>query len=256
MKKLVDFSKYCSIKFGPTLEVEVIEDIGNYDNYYILGSASNTIISDNPPPLAILSKKFNYITLEENILTIGGATPSGQIHSFCKKHDLGGLEFLSKLPGTLGGLVKMNAGMKEYEIFNSLKSIKTASGEIEKKDIQYGYRYTDISEIIYEATFEINDEFDLAQVALFVSMRANQPSTPSAGSCFKNPTGESAGRLIDDVGLRGYQIGDMGFSEQHANFLVNYGEGNFHEALELIELAKSKVKEKHDIELELEVIIL
>lgn len=256
MKKTIDFSNYCSIKFGPTLEVEVIENIGSYENYYILGSASNTIITDAPPPLAILSKKFNYITLEEDILTIGGATPSGQIHSFCKKHNLGGLEFLSKLPGTLGGLVKMNAGMKEYEISNSLKSIKTASGEIQKKDINFGYRYSDINDIIYEATFKMTDEFDLAQVALFVSMRANQPSTPSAGSCFKNPIGDSAGRLLDDVGLRGFRIGDMGFSEQHANFLVNYGGGSFHEALELIELAKSKVFEKHTINLELEVIIL
>jgi UDP-N-acetylmuramate dehydrogenase len=89
----------------------------------------------------------------------------------------------------------------------------------------------------------------------FTKMRDNQPQIASAGSCFKNPKGDFAGRLIEAVGLKGYRIGDMEFSNTHANFLVNHENGTFDEAITLINLAKQKVKEQFDIELETEIII-
>jgi UDP-N-acetylmuramate dehydrogenase len=87
-------------------------------------------------------------------------------------------------------------------------------------------------------------------------MRDNQPDDPSAGSCFKNPPGDAAGRLIQEAGLKGYRIGDMAFSEQHANFLVNLGEGTFEDAISLIRLAQKRVEESTGILLELEIIII
>ena len=88
-------------------------------------------------------------------------------------------------------------------------------------------------------------------------MRDNQPSLPSAGSCFKNPKDtHSAGYLIEKVGLKGFHIGGMAFSSEHANFLVNYDNGTYDEAIKLINLAKSKVKDKFNIDLELEIIII
>jgi len=87
-------------------------------------------------------------------------------------------------------------------------------------------------------------------------MRDNQPHMPSAGSCFKNPQGQSAGFLIESVGLKGYKIGNMSFSEQHANFLVNLGNGTFEDAMALINLAKKRVKEKFNISLELEIEVI
>ena len=87
-------------------------------------------------------------------------------------------------------------------------------------------------------------------------MRANQPSTPSAGSCFKNPEGDYAGRLIEAVGLKGKKVGNMEFSTQHANFLVNHGNGNFEDALTLINEAQKKVFEEFGRKLELEIVIL
>lgn len=257
MTKKIDFSRYSSIKIGPVCDVKVIEtsdDISMDD--YIVGSASNLLVSDNPPPLAILSKKFDYIKRDGDVLTIGAATPSGKIVSFCKKHDIGGFEFLSHLPGKLGGLVKMNAGLKEWEIFRHLIDITTHTGQYEKNKIDYGYRYTDIEDIIFEARFKIYKGFDSDRVELFKKMRSNQPKEASAGSCFKNPPGDYAGRLIEAVGLKGKRLGGMGWSEIHANFLVNYGGGTFKEAITLIDEAKKRVKESFGISLEREIIVL
>mgnify|MGYP000508809588 CR=1 FL=1 len=89
----------------------------------------------------------------------------------------------------------------------------------------------------------------------FTKMRDNQPSVASAGSCFKNPKGDFAGRLIEAVGLKGIKKGDMSFSELHANFLVNYGNGTFDDAIYLIDLAKQKIKDEFNIDIEEEIII-
>ena len=86
-------------------------------------------------------------------------------------------------------------------------------------------------------------------------MRDNQPHVPSAGSCFKNPKDDFAGRLIEAVELKGLRQGDMSFSEQHANFLVNNGAGTFEDAIYLIDLEKKKIKEEFSIDIEEEIII-
>jgi UDP-N-acetylmuramate dehydrogenase len=91
---------------------------------------------------------------------------------------------------------------------------------------------------------------------MFAQMRSNQPSEASAGSCFKNPPGDYAGRLIEAVGLKGKKVGNMAFSEVHANFLVNYGGGTFEEAISLIDEAKQRVMEMFNIPLQCEVVIL
>jgi len=209
-----------------------------------------------PPKLMKLSKKYDYIKIEDNTLKIGAATPSGKIASFCKKHNIANFEFVSHLPGTLGGLVYMNAGLKEYEIFNNLLSISTTKGVLLKSEIDFGYRFTNIFQPILEATFVLEYGFDKDNVELFKKMRSNQPSTPSAGSCFKNPQGDYAGRLIEAVGLKAKRVGGMEFSSEHANFLVNNGGGTFEDAISLIEEAKKRVFEEFGISLECEVMIL
>ena len=255
--KSINFSKYSSFKIGGSFDVAILEDdFTAFDKYYLVGSCNNILIGNNPPPLAMLSKKYDYIKIEDNTLKIGGATPSGKIASFCKKHNIADFEFLSRLPGKLGGLVCMNAGLKEFEIFNNLLDITTPFGKKSKQDIEHGYRYTSINEPILEASFQLNFGFDLAKVEMFKKMRANQPSTPSAGSCFKNPQGDYAGRLIEAVGLKGVKKGDMSFSLEHANFLVNSGDGKFEDAMYLIQEAQKRVKEKFNIKLECEIIIL
>ena len=257
--KPINFSKYTSFKIGPTCDVALLtQDTPQEEikKHYLIGACNNTLVGNNPPPLMMLSKEFDYIRIEDNRLLIGGATPSGKVASFCKKHNIANFEFLSHLPGKLGGLVFMNAGLKEYEIFNHLLYIKTPYGISRKKEIKYGYRYTTISAPILEASFSLEHGFDIDKVAMFKKMRSNQPSTPSAGSCFKNPKNDYAGRLIEAVGLKGIMQGDMCFSKEHANFLVNCGNGKFEDAIFLIKEAQKRVFEQFGITLELEIKIL
>jgi len=255
--KKINFSKFSSIKIGGLIDVALIENrTFNYKDYYIIGSCNNTLIGRQPPRLAMLSKKYDYINIEDGLLKIGGATPSGKIASFCKKHNIANFEFISHLPGTLGGLVYMNAGLKEYEIFNNLVELLTINGIKQKNEIEYAYRYTNINEPIFEASFEFNYGFDEEKLEMFKKMRLNQPATPSAGSCFKNPKDDYAGRLIEAVGLKGKRVGGMEFSHEHANFLVNFDNGNFDDAIYLIQEAQKRVYEKFKIWLECEVTIL
>jgi len=255
--KTIDFSKYSSIKIGPVTRVKIINKIEKEnENFTIIGGANNLLISNNPPSLAKLSKKFDYIKEEGDFLYIGGATPSGKVVSYCKKNDIKGFELLQKLPGLLGGIIKMNAGLKEHEIFNNLIAIKTINGYIKKEDISFGYRYTNIKSIVYEGVFEKRKGFDEKLFEYFETLRKNQPNLPSAGSCFKNPPNDYAGRLLQKCNLKGYRVGDVEFSKKHANFLVNYGNGTFEDAMELINLAKKRVYEKFGIGLELEIVVL
>lgn len=255
--KNINFSKFSSFKIGTAIDVTLLDDCETLPNdYYLIGSCNNILIGTQPPPLVKLSKKYDYIKIEGNTLKIGAATPSGKIASFCKKHNIANFEFVSHLPGTLGGLVFMNAGLKEYEIFNNLISISTCDGELNKKEIDFGYRFTNISSPILEATFELTCGFDETKVEMFKKMRSNQPSTPSAGSCFKNPDADYAGRLIEEVGLKGVLKGGMSFSEEHANFLVNNGNGTFLDAIFLIQEAQKRVYEKFKIWLECEIAVL
>lgn len=254
--KSINFAKYSSIKLGGVHDVFIIEDCDFPDDAYLIGSCNNILMGDNPPPLMMLSKKYDYIKIENNKLIIGAATPSGKIASFCKKHDIGGLEFLSHLPGTLGGIVKMNAGLKEWEIANQLIEVLTCHGMLAKKDLAFDYRSTNISTPILEATLDFHKGFDYSLLDMFKKMRSNQPSTSSAGSCFKNPKGDYAGRLIEAVGLKGVKKGSMEFSDKHANFLVNHGGGTFSDAIYLIEEAQKRVYKEFGISLVCEIEIL
>ena len=256
MTKKINFKKYTSIHIGGEHDVKIIEKIDDYSEYKILGRGHNSLVSNNPPPLAILGSEFDYIKEENGLLIVGAATSSGKLLTYCRKNNIAHFELLAKLPGNMGGLIKMNAGLKKWEIFNFLHSIKTQDGSFMKDEIPHSYRHTEINGIIYEVTFIIEEGYDQEQQKLFNKMRDNQPNLPSAGSCFKNPEEFSAGYLIENVGLKGYQIGGMSFSEIHANFLVNLGDGTFDEALELITLAKQKVQEKFNINLEVEIEII
>lgn len=256
MTKSINFSTFSSIKIGPTVAVELIDTMTSLPpDVRIIGGANNLLVSPNPPKLAMLDKCFDFIYRKDDCLHVGGATSSGKILSFAKKYNLAGFELMQKLPGTLGGMVKMNAGLKEWEVFNNLLAIRTQHGWIAKEDIKYGYREAHFEGTVYEATFTCKEGFDETLLAMFKTMRDNQPHYPSAGSCFKNHKDGYAGKLIEEVGLKGKRIGDMSFSDEHANFLVNLGNGTYEDALALINLAKEEVLKRFGIQLEEEIII-
>jgi len=261
MKKKIDFSKYSSIKIGPIVDVQVIDE-SNFKNYsgFLVGGANNLLISPTPPSILVLDKKYNYIYIKDSYLHIGAATPTGKIVSFCKKNNITNFEFLAHLPGQLGGVIKMNAGLKDTEIFNYIYSVNINSKETLKEKINFSYRYTDIEGYIFSAKFKIEYGFSKEKLDFFKKLRENQPSNYSAGSCFKNPECDYAGRLIEAVGLKGKRVGNMEFSTIHANFLVNHREDkkrdDYQDAMTLINEAKKRVLQDFNINLEEEITVL
>jgi UDP-N-acetylmuramate dehydrogenase len=255
--KTIDFSKYSSIKVGQPTEVLIIEEGDTIPrDRYLIGGANNLLVSPTPPPLMMLSRDFAYIQEKGEMLIIGAAMPTGRIVSYMKKHDIAGFEFCAKLPGTLGGMLAMNAGVKTYEIFNILHSIEIDGVWIPKEEIPHGYRFARLGGTATAAKFKIERGYDWHLHDELLKLRANQPPDPSAGSAFKNPENDAAGRLIDAVGLKGFRKGDMAWSNIHANFLVNLGNGSFHDAKYLLDLAKERVYEKFHITLQEEIILL
>jgi UDP-N-acetylmuramate dehydrogenase len=255
--KTIDFSKFSSIKVGTPVEVLMIEREDKLPtDRLIIGHANNLLVSHSPKPLMMLSKDFSFMTLEEDWLTIGCATPTGKILSFAKKNNLAGFEFISKLPGSLGGMIAMNAGVKSYEIFNILDAIKINGIWKKREEIEYGYRFSKLNGVATEVRFKVKKGFSKCLLDELINLRSNQPKTASAGSAFKNPDNDYAGRLIEEVNLKGVYKGGMQWSEVHANFLVNHGGGTFEEATYLLDLAKTKVFEKFAILMKEEVQIL
>lgn len=255
--KTIDFSKYSSIKVGQPTEILMIEKGDTIPNdRYLIGGANNLLVSPTPPSLMMLSKDFAYIEEKEGFLEIGAAMSTGRILSYAKKNNISGFEFCSKLPGTLGGMLAMNAGVKEYEVFNILHCVEIQGQWIAKENIAHGYRFAKLNGIATAAKFKIKSGFSQELLTSLLNLRSNQPHTPSAGSAFKNPEGDYAGRLIEAVGLKGAQKGKMQWSKIHANFLVNLGGGTFEDAKYLIDLAKEKIYHSFQITLQEEIKIL
>lgn len=251
----VDFSKFSSVKIGAELEVAELDEVCDFDGF-IIGNACNLLVGSPKQALAMLTSKFDYIKLDKDILRIGAKTSARDIFAFAKKHNLKGFELCASVPGSLGGLVKMNAGLKGYWVSDTLLETRTSNAVFSKDECGFAYRKSDIKGVIFEAVFRAVKGFDEGLLADFNEARKNQPKGASFGSIFKNPPNDSAGRLIEAVGLKGYKIGDCELSAKHANFLINHSKGSFNEAFELINLAKSKVKESFGVELETEVVIL
>ena len=223
---------------------------------YMIGGSNNLLISPAPPPLMMLSGDFAYIVREGDTVIAGAAVTSGRLLSYAKKHDLGGFEFLAKLPGTVGGMVAMNAGVKRYEIFNILEAVEIDGAWIGAENISHGYRYARLPGIVTAARFKTRYGYDEKLRKELLKLRLNQPNEPSAGSAFKNPPNDYAGRLIEAAGLKGCRVGDMAWSEKHANFLINLGNGTYSDAIKLLELTKKRVYENSGIMLQEEIIIL
>ncbi|PAF51797.1 hypothetical protein BKH43_00750 [Helicobacter sp. 13S00401-1] len=268
---LVDFSKHSSLGLGIKAEVRIFdrEELGldidykglkelglNYLGKFNFVGRGNNILVSKGEKLGIL-RGFNHILDLGNVVEIGANVKSKEIFNYFKEHNLIGAEFLAHLPGELGGLVKMNAGMKDYEISNLLHSCNINGKWVAREELSFEYRALNTKGTILAARFLKVVGFNKTLAALCLKMRSNQPGGKTCGSCFKNPKGDFAGRLLELAGMKGFFIKGVGFSEKHANFLVNTGKETSPEpALEVIELAKQKVYEASGIKLECELAIL
>ena len=234
---------------------------------YFIGSGSNLLISDDGINGLVLNpgKAFRHLQFNESNLYAESGVMLGRIVRESIKRNLSGLESLIGVPGTLGGALVMNAGAFGGEISNYLKSVKIMNmkGEIKSyspNDLNFAYRFSSFkeNEFIISAEFTlkkedpklIHEKRDNANMG----RKSNQPlKFRSAGSVFKNPKKFAAGYLIDKVGLKGTKIGDAEISKHHANFFINNGKASSSDILNLIKLAKEKVKKEFNINLELEI---
>lgn len=255
--KKIDFSKFSSVRIGQIQDVAILtlENFEDFDGE-IIGRANNILLSPNPPKLGVLDKKYDFVEFKDGVLEVGALTKSAKIYNFAKKHNLANFEFLAQIPGTLGGMIKMNAGLCGSEISDNLLSICTNKAKFDKSELGFSYRKSSIDGAIFSAKFSTTYGFDEQKVEFLKQKRANQPKGASFGSCFKNPLNDSAGRLIEAVKLKGFEINGAKFSEIHANFLINFNNAKFEDAIKLINLAKKRVFEEFGVLLYEEVCII
>jgi UDP-N-acetylmuramate dehydrogenase len=238
--------------------------------YMVLGGGYNLLVKDGGfRGVAISLLHFERLErLTGNRLLVEAGVLIRQLLGFCREEGLTGLEFLSWIPGTVGGALSMNAGAHGEAILERLESLTTIKWDKvtlkRREELSFGYRHLAIEpgEIVLSATFSLSEEGGAAQIERrieeFLAHRrsAQQVGFPSAGSFFRNPPGNAAWRLIDAAGLRGKRIGGAQVSEVHANFLVNRGGATAADFLALARFVKERVKANSGIELEEEVRIV
>lgn len=237
----------------------------NNIKYFILGAGSNVILDDYFDGAIIKLDGLNKVEVNDNVLTAGAGAMMGTATSISVNHNLTGLEWAINIPGTIGGSIRGNAGAYNSSIFDNLVKVTVLTRDLEikvmkKEEFLYSYRYTNIKDlelIILDATFELlkgDKEESLCLIKKRCARRMeSQPlDMPSAGSVFRNPENEHAGKLIEDAGLKGTSIGGAEVSEKHANFIVNKGSATSNDIKNLIKLVKEEVKRKFDIDLVLE----
>lgn len=184
-----------------------------------------------------------------------------------KKYNLEGFKNLSGIPASIGGAVAMNAGAFGSEIFDIVEEVYWINNKAElivskKENIKYSYRYSQFQEegFVYKVVLRLKkSNKDISKIIRnhLIERNKKQPlNLPTTGSTYKNPEGSFAGYLLEKAGFKGKRIGDIGFSEKHANFLVNYGDAKFKDLKKLLEPAEEKVKKEFNINLKREVKII
>jgi len=234
--------------------------------FLVLGKGTNVLVSDKGFNGIIISTlKLNRIDFDGENLKCESGVKISILLKFCIENNLEGLEFLAGIPGTIGGAVKNNAGLKNEWISEKIDYVRffdVNSSEIikkEKKDIFFDYRKSEFNSSMI--ILDVNLKFEKGQKERIIlkikkyihERKLKQPIGYSAGSIFKNPYPYYAGELIEKCGLKGYSIGDCYISEKHANFIINRGNGKANDVYKLIKIIKEKVKEKFNIELETEI---
>lgn len=236
--------------------------------YYVLGNGSNLLVGDKGYRGVIIQiyKEMNHIQVEGDKITVQAGALLSRIGSAALEAELSGFEFAAGIPGTMGGAVVMNAGAYGGEMKDVLESatVLTPEGEIlilSNKALELGYRTSVVAKknyIVLEATIALQkgekDAIKARMDELRIQRTTKQPlEYPSAGSTFKRPEGYFAGKLIQDAGLRGFQVGGAQVSEKHCGFVINKENATAADVLELMRQVSAIVKEKFGVELEPEV---
>ncbi|NDV18884.1 UDP-N-acetylmuramate dehydrogenase [Pseudodesulfovibrio sp. JC047] len=282
-------SKRTSLRLGGTAEVEVVvrdkQDLEALSHFlskhpmrsFVIGEGSNLLARDGQLDLALIRAETppgpeRVEKIDDTLIVRCGA---GQrlpgLLGWAQMAGLSGLEGLTGIPGSVGGGVAMNAGSYGTEVGSLVTRVRLWTPThglvwLDREQCEFAYRHfsTTVSmpdSLIWEVELALKEadpkKIRTTMQTNYVKKKATQPVTAKTAGCvFKNPENDSAGRLLDTAGMKGVRLGDMLFSDIHANFLVNKGHGTCSDALELIELAQTTVKDKFGVTLELEVITL
>jgi UDP-N-acetylmuramate dehydrogenase len=239
----------------------------------ILGAGSNTLFRDNGVKGVVikLGNEFSYTKLvNKNTLDVGAATLDRKVANYAKENNVGNLEFLSCIPGSIGGAIIMNSGCYENDISKILISLRAIDKkklsviEIKKEDINFLYRGTNLPDdlIITSAklkgTTSVKEKIEKRQTDFIKKKKTSQPNQiKTCGSTFKNISeNKKAWMLIKEAGCEGYREGDAIISQKHCNFFVNNGNAKSSDIENLINKVKKKVQEKTGVNLELEIKIV
>jgi len=248
-----------------------LKKVKGFDKIKVLGVGSNTLIRDGGFNGAIIKfgKSFSHLSLfNETTLVAGASALDKNVSSFALENSLSGFEFLSCIPGTIGGGIRMNSGCYENDISKILVSVQAMdlNGKmrvIYSSDIKFGYRTCNLDNnlIFISATFRGQKDSKAnikKEINNLVKQKANdQPSKiKTCGSTFKNSESKKAWRLIKDSGCVGMRVGDAQISKKHCNFFVNKGNAKSKDLENLIYQVKKKVLDKTGINLQLELQII
>ena len=235
-----------------------------------LGGGSNLLVGDGELPWVVLQlvKPEPEVVLEGNFAQVDAAADLGRTITYCAKNDLGGMEGLIGVPGTVGGALRMNAGAYGMQIGSYVREVKlyrAAERKIEtlKGDqISFEYRHTSFApdDMMLAVKLELPSKpFKEILQGIRICNEKRRTSQPlgqkSAGCIFKNPPGASAGRMIDELGLKGHSVGDARVSDRHANFFVNAGKASAKDMLTLIADVRKRVHKAYGVDLENEVVV-
>jgi UDP-N-acetylenolpyruvoylglucosamine reductase len=238
--------------------------------FFVLGRGSNLLVRDGGfrgVVICLAHSSFRQIRVADERLHCGAGVKLKQVSVEAKRHGLSGVEFLEGIPGSVGGALRMNAGAMGGATFNAVETIRVAAfnGRIEElaaSELEVEYRCCPLlkNHIALAAVFKClrapREEIAERMNGFSKKRWESQPAAPSAGCIFKNPATIPAGRLMDELGLKGLRVGGAMVSLEHGNFIINDGTATARDVLELIEVLKGKARAQRGIELHTEVEII
>lgn len=233
--------------------------------HFIIGNGSNIILPRFFNGIVIKLDKLNKYEIHEGSVYAESGVMINKLAMDLVDKGYSGLDFATGIPGTVGGCIYGNAGCYKSSISDVLIDATIYNGKdiitFTNKDFMFDYRYSVLKNhkdyIILSANFKI-EKSDVEELKSLVVERTKKRvetqdlKNPSNGSMFKNPEGFAAGKLIDDLGLKGYSINDASISTKHANFIINKGNATQEDILELVDFIKDKVKKEYNIDLKME----
>ena len=278
-------SKHTSFKIGGNaeyfLKIDTIENLkkvidiatSNKINITIVGNGTNLLVREGGIKGFVIKLELKDFKIRNNLddvyITVQSGMSLSTLSNIAIKEEVSGIEFLSGIPGTIGGALRMNAGAYGMEMKDIVFKTKymTYDGKIktlEASSHEFSYRnsiFSRINVIILETTLKLkkgNSNEIKAKIDEYMkNRREKQPlEYPNAGSVFKRKDNYITAKLIDECGLKGYSIGDAEVSQKHAGFIINKGSASSKDVLDLIDYIKKNVKAKYKIDIETEIIVL